>query len=138
MITDAGIQERPSSAWTVWVSIKSPGQGPMKLEAVLGGGEAGADIMESLLRTGPKGGYGKPVEDAVKGFVEDLMAAFGESGTFFPPSEGPEKLDAFMKRLSERVFRDCLAEHKVAEKLSYEQALLILQEIYVVNPIMSS
>jgi len=141
LILDAGIEEDKvgSGAWSVWVSVKNPARGGSvnaQHRASLWGGEDEAAIAKLLIDSVP-GSHGRLVEDAVRGFANDVVASFGERGAFVPPS-GNDKLDAFMKRLSERVFRDCLTEHRVSDKMSYEQALLVLQEFYVVDPIMSS
>jgi len=148
LTVDAGIEESRTSngSWSAWITVRDLDRGnmpPATYRAALWGNEDEDVMIGLMMPSKSRGPAEKDVEPVIRGFIQDLLSAFGEDGgegrSFAPAGDDwKSRTDGFMKRMSERVFRDCLADHKVADRLSYEQALLVLQEFYVVDPIMTS
>jgi len=145
MIADAGIEEDAlvPGTWAVRVSFKDPANPRSSSATYRGSVSEGADasmLFQSLLKSGKIGPdivTSDMERESLIGFAKDVVSAFGKDGFFVRPS-GKDAIDALTGRLAERSFRECLESHRVADKLSYEQALIVVQEIYVVDPVMTS
>ncbi len=103
----------------------------------LHGGETAAQIYSFFKPMPPMA-----IKDTLQGLIWDLLTTLSPQGTEFKFPEvdtlDEAKIREFEVARKIRAFKSALAAYGVDKKLSYEQALMVLQEHYVVEPIMES
>jgi len=76
--------------------------------------------------------------------IQDLIHCTGgnPAGNFYHSSpkawDSPDALNEFQKRWTAVAFKEALLQHNVKSKLTYESALTVVQEQYIVQPLMES
>lgn len=157
IIIDAGISEvltynsfnpitsgaKRKRCWGIWVKIKDTKKESLSFiyNVVLSGGEDKETIFGLFTADDINPHERKQVEPNLRDLIEDLLIGLGEDGKFVPIFSHENLLssvrsDKFIKHVHERFFLDSLKNHDINNRLSYEQALLVLQEFYIVEPIM--
>ncbi len=104
----------------------------------LHGGETAAQIY-AFFKPMPPMAIKEPLQDVIR----DLLTAIcpnGEEEFKFPEllTLDEEKIQAFEVERKTRAFKSALNVYEVEKKLTFEQALRVLQEHYIIEPIMES
>ena len=82
------------------------------------------------------------IKDTLQDLIKDLLTTLSPEGKEFKFPEitslDVAKIQAFEVARKIRAFKSALTAYGVDKKLLYEQALMVLQEHYIVEPIMES
>jgi len=84
------------------------------------------------------------IEVAIEAFVEDFMGQIGRDGIvqFRLNDQDSEnfhdKLKRFETRWSTRIFKSFLESYRLGSRMNYEDALVVIQEYFIITPVMST
>lgn len=140
-VTVAPHRTAPQSGRTIRIEFRSfEDFSEQNFSADLFAAESVEDLMVSFMEPYVKS-LGAPVTESVKKdlrvIAADLIDAVGENVDWLS-IDTIERINAFHQRCQERIFTNTLRAYRITNRLTYDQALRVLQEHYVIEPVMES
>jgi hypothetical protein len=106
------------------VSTQSMGVPTKEFHIQLLGGETASDILFKM---------GLQTEPVASALIRDLVDTFGEAGEMVVEKLTEGAVNEFNEKWAREAFKDLLRLHNVKDKLSYDQAVTAINEVFVIE-----
>ena len=136
-IKDFGVSKR--KGLYVWFTVKNKhiaaktATDPDEHIVMIRGGDTMDDLRRKLFRKEQD----PAMESVMESVLRIVMGVYGAGGSLLPVQRNQSET-VFMSRMAELALRMCLGEIKVETRMSYEQALSVIGEVYAVGPVMDT